>query len=815
MIKDAYGNTRFYGVYRGVVFDAADPLNKGRLRLTVPQVLADFPTEWAWPVMPSGGTFTSPSVGDGVWVQFEGGDPSFPIWTGIFTEVVTSNSSGAPGSFNVLPPITYDSTNNILGINQEGFSRLGSLDYLQMNPTYTDGSREVGQIAWSDHDQTPEVKVGNGEVTLQIGQEFHVRVANGTNAVIPNGRVVYFNGSIGTDGHPTVTQYLADGQVSSFRVAGITTQEIPVGGEGLVTSKGIIRELDTSGFSIGDVLYASPLFLGQITHSIPTPPDEVVVVGVATKIGTTDGEIYSTVVPVINQLTTSITLYQTNVASDISDYYKMVNSQADPSYNTTAVSIPTTIAGAVTVGTSILLSSFAAPANLFVGNPGTAINVTTSGNIEKTSGNTNTRALFYFTVHKRDSSGTEALLGVSSQTGPPGNVTQNQWQEFSADVNVNFGTFTNTDRVVIKFHAYVSEAGAQSYNFQFGGLSPVRTRIPVPVSVVSTSPAYGVSADTTNFNNVLSSADNTVQKALDTLDNSGPPAGTINMWATPSAPAGWLICDGTIKNIADYPKLAAVLGTLYGGNGTTTFGLPNMQGRVPVGQSPSNSQGTVTMSTDDTVTKTNHKLANGQRVYFSTTGALLSGITAGVEYYVVSATANTFKLSTTFGGSAIDLTGTQSGTHTLYLADFNTIGAVGGERAHTLGVDELASHTHTGTTDSGGSHDHGGTTGSDTHNHGGSTSSDTHNHAYEDFGRDLQGGIGGGGTIIAADYRTSGVTDRTGNDTHSHSISNDTHSHTISAHNGHTHTFTSGSTGATLPHLNLQPYIILNYIIKS
>jgi hypothetical protein len=89
MIKDSYGNARFYGVYRGVVFDNNDKQNLKRLRLQVPQILADQPTHWAWPVETPGVATNTPKIGQGVWVMFEGGDPSYPIWLGVFgTEVV-------------------------------------------------------------------------------------------------------------------------------------------------------------------------------------------------------------------------------------------------------------------------------------------------------------------------------------------------------------------------------------------------------------------------------------------------------------------------------------------------------------------------------------------------------------------------------------------------------------------------------------------------------------------------------------------------------------------------------------------------------
>jgi len=49
------------------------------------------------------------------------------------------------------------------------------------------------------------------------------------------------------------------------------------------------------------------------------------------------------------------------------------------------------------------------------------------------------------------------------------------------------------------------------------------------------------------------------------------------------APQGWMFCDGSLLPISQYQALFSLLGTTYGGNGTTTFGLPDLRGRVPVG----------------------------------------------------------------------------------------------------------------------------------------------------------------------------------------------------------------------------------------
>jgi hypothetical protein len=74
----------YYGVYRGLVVDNKDPQGHRRITLKVPQLTGDFVSDWAWPQENSFSKVQVPEIGEGVWVMFEGGDSSYPIWTGTF-----------------------------------------------------------------------------------------------------------------------------------------------------------------------------------------------------------------------------------------------------------------------------------------------------------------------------------------------------------------------------------------------------------------------------------------------------------------------------------------------------------------------------------------------------------------------------------------------------------------------------------------------------------------------------------------------------------------------------------------------------------
>ena len=82
-------NQKYFGKYRGTVLNNVDPEMRGRLMLSVPDVLGAIPSSWAEPCVPLAGptgppmgVYLVPPPGAGVWVEFEAGNQDYPIWTG-------------------------------------------------------------------------------------------------------------------------------------------------------------------------------------------------------------------------------------------------------------------------------------------------------------------------------------------------------------------------------------------------------------------------------------------------------------------------------------------------------------------------------------------------------------------------------------------------------------------------------------------------------------------------------------------------------------------------------------------------------------
>jgi len=88
-MSNSNSSQNFLGKFRATVLNNVDPETRGRLMLTIPDVLGVVPSTWAEPCTPLAGptgppmgVYMVPPIGAGVWVEFEQGDPNYPIWVG-------------------------------------------------------------------------------------------------------------------------------------------------------------------------------------------------------------------------------------------------------------------------------------------------------------------------------------------------------------------------------------------------------------------------------------------------------------------------------------------------------------------------------------------------------------------------------------------------------------------------------------------------------------------------------------------------------------------------------------------------------------
>lgn len=104
---------QYFGKYRGTVVNNIDPEQRGRLTLMVPDVTGVIPSTWAEPCVPLAGptgppmgVYMVPPMGAGVWVEYEQGDPNYPIWTGCrwggTSDIPTLAFAGLPTNPNIV-----------------------------------------------------------------------------------------------------------------------------------------------------------------------------------------------------------------------------------------------------------------------------------------------------------------------------------------------------------------------------------------------------------------------------------------------------------------------------------------------------------------------------------------------------------------------------------------------------------------------------------------------------------------------------------------------------------------------------------------
>jgi hypothetical protein len=176
-------------------------------------------------------------------------------------EYVDQVTSGVSGNY-----VLRDGTTSITG-RQDFEDGLNVSSYIQFSATSP--THEEGRVYWDEDDKTLSIMTDQNGVTLQVGQEFYLRGVNKSGGTIGDGSAVYVSGAQGQ--RPAFHLATASGTENlQHDVVGIATHSIGNNQNGIVTTLGIVRDLDTSPYSAGDELW-----LGDILGSwSTTKPDK-------------------------------------------------------------------------------------------------------------------------------------------------------------------------------------------------------------------------------------------------------------------------------------------------------------------------------------------------------------------------------------------------------------------------------------------------------------------------------------------------------------------------------------------------------------
>ena len=155
--------------------------------------------------------------------------------------------------------------------------------------TSASATSQVGRMVWDDGEGTLKVNLKGGNVDLDIGQENVVLCYNGSGSALSIGDVIYVQGAQGQK--PDITLASASAESSSSKTLGIVAEAISAGGDGFVTTFGMVKGVNTFGFTEGAALWLSTT-PGGFTQTPPTTPDHSVFVGYCLKASSSAGRIF-------------------------------------------------------------------------------------------------------------------------------------------------------------------------------------------------------------------------------------------------------------------------------------------------------------------------------------------------------------------------------------------------------------------------------------------------------------------------------------------------------------------------------------------
>lgn len=166
---------------------------------------------------------------------------------------------------------------------------LTNVDSVSFNTSTSDAPNAASKVVWDNGEGTLAYGLKGGTLDLNIGSEQVALCTNNTGSTIAKGKVVYINGASGN--RPTIALADADADATSAQTFGVTAEDIANGAEGFVCTYGILKNIDTSAFTAGQILYLSST-AGGLTATKPSAPVHLVYVGYVISVHASSGRIF-------------------------------------------------------------------------------------------------------------------------------------------------------------------------------------------------------------------------------------------------------------------------------------------------------------------------------------------------------------------------------------------------------------------------------------------------------------------------------------------------------------------------------------------
>lgn len=230
-------------------------------------------------------------------------------------------------------------TANLTDVNSTGTI---SVDTISFNLSPSTDPLSEGEMRWNDDDKTLNLQTEASDVTLQIGQELYLRVTNKTTSSITNGQLVYINGAQGN--RPTIALAQASTESTADTTIAMVTGDIASNNTGYATHIGLVRDVDTSAFAEGDVLYLSSTSAGGFVNTVPASPSHAVKIGYVVTSGVT-----GTILVAIDTGTDIDELHDTCLTSPVTDNVITYSSSSGCWYNSDTLNLSILASSSATI----------------------------------------------------------------------------------------------------------------------------------------------------------------------------------------------------------------------------------------------------------------------------------------------------------------------------------------------------------------------------------------------------------------------------------------------------------------------------------